>query len=469
MRAARVERREVMRTLLVTIALVVMFPGIGESADFLINNGSAPPDPANVIDYDTSPDSVYVRNVGCGVSDPNGPCSAPGDPTTVGVVDFGYVPHLHVLDSSATIMTGGNVTTMIAWNNSSVMVDGASCFLLALIAHDSSTVTINDAQEIEDFLEVFDSATLTMNGGVVFTQLIAHDSSTVTVNDGGIIALWSGDFSTVSLSGGLIFYDAYAYGLSMMVLNGGTVQGKVRVEGSGIVTMNGGTVEGELWALESGVIEIVGLNFEVDAVPVPYGDLTATTGTLTGVLALGDPLANTFYQGGATCGAETCTGTIRLIEAPDADGDLVPDDADNCPTIWNESQADQDADAVGNACDNCVEDYNPRAAYPSYRTTSGGQLDDDYDGYGNLCDCEFALVAICGALDTLLYKTAINKPVWASNCGIPATNSCDRFDLDGMSPVINALDTIRYKQLLNQPVGPKCPICPLECVGDACP
>jgi len=35
--------------------------------------------------------------------------------------------------------------------------------------------------------------------------------------------------------------------------------------------------------------------------------------------------------------------------------------------------------------------------------------------------------------------------------------------------VLEPLDTIRYKQLLNQPVGPKCPTCSLECVGDACP
>jgi len=36
--------------------------------------------------------------------------------------------------------------------------------------------------------------------------------------------------------------------------------------------------------------------------------------------------------------------------APDQDGDLVPDDADNCPAVFNGDQADTDGDGVGDAC-----------------------------------------------------------------------------------------------------------------------
>jgi hypothetical protein len=73
------------------------------------------------------------------------------------------------------------------------------------------------------------------------------------------------------------------------------------------VTMSGGTVVGELFANDSSTITIVGRDFEVDGVPVPYGDLTAQTGTLTGTLASGDPINNVFYQGGGDY-----TGTITL-------------------------------------------------------------------------------------------------------------------------------------------------------------
>ena len=38
---------------------------------------------------------------------------------------------------------------------------------------------------------------------------------------------------------------------------------------------------------------------------------------------------------------------------PDADGDGVPDATDNCPSVANANQADNDGDLRGNACDNC--------------------------------------------------------------------------------------------------------------------
>lgn len=44
---------------------------------------------------------------------------------------------------------------------------------------------------------------------------------------------------------------------------------------------------------------------------------------------------------------------------PDTDGDRTPDDADNCPTIYNPDQRDTDGDGVGDVCDNCPIIYNP--------------------------------------------------------------------------------------------------------------
>ncbi len=36
--------------------------------------------------------------------------------------------------------------------------------------------------------------------------------------------------------------------------------------------------------------------------------------------------------------------------APDGDFDLVPDDSDNCPAVYNPDQADSDGDGIGDAC-----------------------------------------------------------------------------------------------------------------------
>jgi Tol biopolymer transport system component len=47
----------------------------------------------------------------------------------------------------------------------------------------------------------------------------------------------------------------------------------------------------------------------------------------------------------------TCMNEPVVPASPDTDGDGVPDQLDNCPTVPNADQADSDHDGVGNACD----------------------------------------------------------------------------------------------------------------------
>lgn len=58
----------------------------------------------------------------------------------------------------------------------------------------------------------------------------------------------------------------------------------------------------------------------------------------------------------------------------DFDGDGVPNDQDNCPTIVNPDQDDHDGDGVGDECDNCADLAN------------SSQTDIDADGVGDACD-----------------------------------------------------------------------------------
>jgi hypothetical protein len=59
---------------------------------------------------------------------------------------------------------------------------------------------------------------------------------------------------------------------------------------------------------------------------------------------------------------------------PDTDGDCLPDDADNCPALYNPFQEDADDDTVGDLCDNCPTVPNPC------------QEDSDGDGIGDACE-----------------------------------------------------------------------------------
>jgi hypothetical protein len=96
------------------------------------------------------------------------------------------------------------------------------------------------------------------------------------------------------------------------LMSGGEVGGDLIADDSSTIEMRGGTLGGRLYASGSAsVIEIRGSNFSVDGTPVPLGDLTASTGVLTGTLESGDPINNTFFQGGGNY-----TGTIRLLPEP---------------------------------------------------------------------------------------------------------------------------------------------------------
>jgi thrombospondin type 3 repeat protein len=58
---------------------------------------------------------------------------------------------------------------------------------------------------------------------------------------------------------------------------------------------------------------------------------------------------------------------------PDTDGDGVPDGSDNCPFVPNADQSDLDGDGVGDACDDCPTVPDP------------AQLDTNGDGIGDAC------------------------------------------------------------------------------------
>jgi len=122
------------------------------------------------------------------------------------------------------------------------------------------------------------------------------------------------DSSTVTLSGGTLGFGLSAWGSSTVIMRGGRLEVSLIAQDDSTVTMSGGTVGYNLVAYKYSTITVVGRHFEVDGVPVPYGDLTAQTGTLTGTLASGDPINSLFDR---TDSSGEGHGTITLAYAPE--------------------------------------------------------------------------------------------------------------------------------------------------------
>jgi glucose/arabinose dehydrogenase len=186
---------------------------------------------------------------------------------------------------------------------------------------------------------------------------------------------------------------------------------------------------------------------------------------------------------------DIANGTVYRISgpAPDTDLDGILDVSDNCPTVANAGQQDGGgglevpADGVGDACDNCVTANNPRqvASYLTtnpWRTLTGGQIDDDHDGYGNKCDAKFtgSPSAAVGGLDLGQFRTSSGEDRRSDTCGtVGGSRPCAIFDLDeaAAGDAIGGLDLGRFRQLSGATPGPRCAACtgtgsaPLPCTA----
>jgi hypothetical protein len=142
----------------------------------------------------------------------------------------------------------------------------------------------------------------------------------------------------------------------------------------------------------------------------------------------------------------------------------------------------REPDRIRSKLDNCSWVHNPAVSPAAFQTTTGGQLDDDADGYGNQCDADFNGVSGVDSTDLSWMKNANGELRKGSTCDPGGSSPCDVFDLDNASPAIDSADLAQFKLLFGKTkkagddVMEKCPNCGppfddpnLSCEGDHCP
>lgn len=132
---------------------------------------------------------------------------------------------------------------------------------------------------------------------------------------------------------------------------------------------------------------------------------------------------------------------VQVLEnRPDADGDGINDDTDNCPQIANTDQADRDNDGIGDVCDpqddtDTDGDGIRDDADNCPLTANADQADQDGDGLGDACEDDTDGDGLADASDD-----CPTEPDNACVAGLQVEASLTASAVDGQAPLYVQFD-----------------------------
>ncbi|MBN2269302.1 MAG: PEP-CTERM sorting domain-containing protein [Sedimentisphaerales bacterium] len=151
---------------------------------------------------------------------------------------------------------------------------------------------------VQAWIDAYEDSQVNILGGRVAASVKAYGRTHLTIAGGEIGGpVFAREASRMEISGGSMESWVQAFDNSEVTISGGEITVFVEAWDDVRMTISGGTISGQIAAIRDSLITLVGSNFAVNGTPVGYGDSAkkyGIMGTITGILANGDMLNNSF-------------------------------------------------------------------------------------------------------------------------------------------------------------------------------
>lgn len=266
-----------------------------------------------------------------------------------------------------------------------------------VLIHDSGNYWLIDDLEVEDIIAETQSNMAGKYSRVIETTESYNTGETkffeftnTTSQELNIVLNWAGsEFSlTVIKPDGLIYNERQSQNPPIKILVPDAEPGKWSIKATALDVDNDEPATLIVGSYDSNDIDNDGITNDIDNCRFTYNiDQIDTDGDGFGDVCDNCPLVQNpaqedYYPFHGPEGPGNGIGDACEAIPDDIDEDGIDDEFDNCRTVPNSDQTDEDGDGIGNLCDNCPTRPN------------ADQVDSNGDGIGDACDLIYVEIDI---------------------------------------------------------------------------